>query len=244
MIKRVSTLALGLVALTLCGCGGSSGNSVSSKPEVLFLNASADAPNLSFRLDDGNFATNLAYLGTPGALREIDFRSPAVDGWDVSLHLATTGAEIDRAAIVFNQFTENIVVAHGLQNFGTEPLKRLRFSTFTIDRSRPNGNRAKLIIFHAAERSVGLDTTQITFKTPGDNALFSASPIGAGQSTVLNTDSGNLTFEARNTGTQGNFTTGSQTLAPGGVYLVLIAGLENDPTRPISINFFQLPSTL
>lgn len=243
MVKRLSALALTLAALILVGCGGSS-STLSTDPRILFINASPDAGTVDFKLDDVNSKTALVFSQTDSQFARIEFRGEDVQGWDVSLHQNSNGAEIDREAIVFGQDTDNIVIAHGLLNFGTEQLKRLRFSNFTANLQKPNGNRAKLIIFHAAERATGLDTPQVTFKTPGDNAQFVASPIGPGESTTLNTDSGTLNFEARRTGTDGILGSGSQTLNPGGVYLVLIAGLENDPTRPISINFIELPGTL
>ncbi len=245
MLKRISVLAIFASLLLVGGCGGG-GAASNTKPHVLFINASADAGAVDFRLDDQAQATNLAYAVSPGSFSDIDFHGPDVDGWDVSLHLNSDGSEIDREAIIFGQDVNNIIVAHGLKNFGTDQLKRLRFSNFTADLTRPNGNKAKLFIFHGFELASGSDTPQVTFKTPGDNALFTTSPIDPGTSAVLNTDSGSLTFEARRSGTQGVYATVTQNLTPGGVYLVLISGIENDPVpaNQIAIRFIELPSTL
>ncbi|MFM9874648.1 MAG: hypothetical protein ACKVQS_14425 [Fimbriimonadaceae bacterium] len=245
MVKRLSLLAIFASLLLVGGCGGG-GAASNTKPHVLFINASADAGAVDFRLDDSAQATNLAYAVTNATFSDIDFRGPDVDGWDVSLHLNADGSEIDREAIIFGQDVNNIIIAHGIKNYGLEQLKRLRFSNFTADLTRPNGNKAKLIVFHGFELAAGSDTPQVTFKTPGDNALFTTSPINPGATAVLNTDSGSQTFEARRSGTQGIYTTITQNLKAGGVYLVLISGIEGDPTpaNDITIRFIELPSTL
>lgn len=245
MVKRLSLLAIFASLLLVGGCGGG-GASSNTKPHVLFINASADAGAVDFRLDDDAQATNLSYAVSNGAFADIDYRGPEVDGWDVSLHINASGTEIDREAIIFGQDVDNIIIAHGIRNFGTEQLKRLRFSNFAVDLTRPNGNKAKLIVFHGFELEAGSDTPQVTFKTPGDNALFTTPAIDPGSNSVLNTDSGNLTFEARRSGTQGIYTTVTKNLKAGGVYLVLISGIENDPTpaNDITIRFIELPSKL
>jgi hypothetical protein len=245
MVKRLSLLAIFTSLLLVGGCGGG-GASSNTKPHVLFINASADAGALDFRLDDDPQATNLSYAVSNGAFSDIDFHGADVDGWDVSLHLNSNGTEIDREAIIFGQDVDNIIVAHGIKNYGTEQLKRLRFSNFAVNLTRPNGNKAKLYVFHGFELATGNDTPQVTFKTPGDNALFTTSAIDPGSFALLNTDSGSLTFEARRSGTQGIYTTVTKNLKAGGVYLVLISGIENDPTpsNDITIRFIELPSKL
>lgn len=245
MVKRLSFTFILASLLLLNGCGGG-GSSTSKKPVILFLNASTDSGAVDFRLDDDPEATNLAYAVSNGQFSEIDFKGPEVDGWDVSLHLNSNGTEVERQAIVFNQETDNIVIAHGIRNFGTDQLKRLRFNTFTVDRTIPNGNKAKLIVFHGFELAPGFDTPSVTFKTPGENAQFSTPDIQPGTSSVITTDSGTLTFEARRTGTNGIYTTKTQNLKAGGVYLVLISGVENDPitANQIQIKFIELPGTL
>ena len=245
MVKRLSFSLFLASLLLLSGCGGG-GSSVSDKPIVLFMNASTDSGAVDFRLDDSAQATNLAYAVTNATFSEIDFKGPEIDGWDVSLHLNSDGSEIERQALVFERDSDNIIIAHGLKNFGTDQLKRLRFHTFKVDRTIPNGNKAKLIVFHGFELATGFDTPNVTFKTPGDNAQFSTPEISPGTSAVITTDSGTLTFEARRSGTDGVYTTKTQNLKAGGVYLVLISGVQNDPTpaNQIQIRFIELPGTL
>jgi hypothetical protein len=243
MVKRLSLALIASIAL-LAGCGGG-GGSTAANPELFFINASTDSGAVDFRFDDVARITGLNYTGSSTAFSEIEFKGEDVEGWDVSLHLGT-GDEIERQAIVFGQASDNVVLAHGIRNFAAgDILKKLRFSTFTVDRKRPNGNKAKLIVVHAFELAAGNNTPAVVFKTPGDNALFTTGSIEPGRTNVITTDSGSLTFEARRANTQGIYDTVTQNLAPGAVYIVLISGVENDPVlaNQIKIRFIEIPST-
>lgn len=246
MVKRLSLLAIVALLFMMIGCGGG-GGSTDTRPTVLFVNASADAGNLDFRMDDSGFATGLVYAVSAATLSTIDFKGPDVDGWDVSLHTNPGGTEIDRQAIVFNQNTDNLIIAHGIRNYPAgEPLKRLRFNTFTFDRKSPNGNKAKLIIYHGLELGPGLSTPQVVFKSPGQNSLYTTPPIDPGGNAVITVDSGNQTFDVQRQGTDGVFVTVTQSLQAGSVYLVLISGIDQDPTpaNQAKVTFIQLPGKL
>lgn len=246
MVKRLCLLAIIGALFLLFGCGGSGGSS-DTRPTVLFINASADAGDLDFRLDDSAFATGLAYTVTNASLSAIDYKGPDVDGWDVSLHTNPGNAEIDRQAIVFNRDTDNLVIAHGILNFPAgEPLKRLRFNTFTFDRKSPNGNKAKLIVYHALELGTGLTTPQIVFKSPGQNSLYTTPAIDPGGNAVITVDSGSQTFDVQRQGTDGVFVTVTQNLKAGAVYLVLVSGIDQDPNpdRQAKVTFIELPGKL
>ncbi len=226
-----------LLSVFLIGCGGGGGGTETPKPEIFVINACTDGGSLQMRMDDNAFLSNLVYTSRSTDFFGIDYRGPEVDGWDVSIHDNGTGAELTRIAKVFNNDSDNIVLLHGLRNFGTEFDKRLRTTTFTVNRKVLNGNRARLIIVHAMERSPGLATPAIRFKNPGDNPLVATNDIAPGAVAVLETDSGTATWDVQRAGTQGVFASGSLTLDPGKVYLVLISGVENDPTPANQIQF-------
>lgn len=221
----------------MIGCGGGGGGTDTPKPEIFVVNACTDGGALQMRMDDNPFLSSLNYLTRSTDFFAIDFRGPDIDGWDVSVHDNGTGDELTRIAKVFNNDTDNIVLFHGLRNFGTEFDKRLRTTTFTVNRKVLNGNRARLIVVHAMERSTGLATPSIRFKNPGDNPLFATNDIAPGGTGIIEVDSGTQTWDVQRSGTQGVFFSNSLTLDPGKVYLVLVSGVENDPVTANQVKF-------
>jgi len=247
MIQRL-TLFVGvfLTLLTLSACGGGGGSSADN-PVIMFVSASADAGGLDFKMNDNVEASNLAYLSTTPDFAEFDFKGQDVDGWDVSLHLNVDDSEIDRQAIVFPIASDSLVIAHGIKNFAVgEEIKRLRFTPLSANRLQPNGNKARLIIFHGFERSLGNTTPAVEFRNPSETPLNNTGSINPGASATLLVDSGTQDWEIRRAGASGVFATKTQNLTSGKVYLVLLGGIEDDPTpsKQVSITFIEIPSTL
>ncbi|QYK53916.1 MAG: DUF4397 domain-containing protein [Fimbriimonadaceae bacterium] len=237
-------VCLTLLALSACGGGGGSSQ---DKPVIMFVSSSADAGGLDFKMNDDISASNLAYLGTTPNFAEFDFRGADVDGWDVSLHLTGGGTEIDRQAIVFGIGTDSLVIAHGIKNYSVgEEVKRLRFTPISANRLQPIGNKARLIIFHGFERSAGKSTPAVEFRNPSETPLYNTGSINPGASATLLVDSGSQDWEIRRAGASGVFASKTQNLQPGKVYLVLLSGIEDDPTpaNQVTINFIEIPSTL
>lgn len=233
-------------ALVLTGCGGG-GGTTTPKPEIFFVNASPDAGPVQMRLDDGTSVSNIDYLGRTTGFFEIDFRGPEVEGWDVSIHeQAAPNLELTRIANVFQNNTDNVVLVHGLKNFGGEDLKRFRIANFTVNRRIVNGNRARLIVVHAFENQSGFGTPGMVFKTPGENAQFETGTINAGANATLEVDSGTAVWEVRRAGSEFVYATASLAFDPGGVYLIVVSGLENasDPGKDVRITSISLPTVL
>ena len=247
MTKRFFTWAAIGALFMISGCGGGSTSIDTPEPEIFFVNVSPDAGAVQLRLDDETKFSNVGFLGTSTSFIEVDFKGADVDGYDVSIHeQGGANLELARIAQVFENDTDTVVLVHGLKNFGNEDLKRLRLQNFTVNRTEVNGNRARLIIVHAMERKVGFGTPGIVFKSPGDNAQFQTGTINPGENTVLDVDSGTLPFEVRRAGTEFVYTTSNLTFQPGGVYLVVVTGVEDDPDPAKQIKFtaISLPTVL
>lgn len=244
-MKLSALCALGALVF-LFGCGGGGSGSPNTDPEIYFINGSADAGDVDFRMDDSPAATSLDYLQSSNDFIRFDYHGPDVEGWDVSLNL-TGGAEIERQAIVFPHDSDALVIAHGMLNYPAGELtKRLRFTAISADRDAITGAKARLIIFHGFEREAGKETPNIDFKNPTDNPLNNAPNIAPGGTSTILVDSGTQDWEVRRTGAFGIFASKTQTLDPGGIYLVLISGVENSatPGDEVTINFIKLTAQL
>lgn len=232
--------------LFLSGCGGGGGQS-EVDPRVMFLNASADAGALTLRLNDQDRFAGVPYPSATSGFTSVDFEGPNVDGYDVSLHDATTGAEFDRQAIVFNRDTDNVVLAFGVRSFAIgEEIKRLRLKSFTVDRRRPVANKSRLIVVAAYERGPGEMTPAVRFRTPGDTPLFTTNALNPGDTGAILIDSGTQTWLVRRDQTDTDILQQDLTFSAGGVYLVVVSGIEADPATPRRprVTVIPLPTTL
>lgn len=244
MWKRFCLIGLATLTLLLLGCGGGGGTS-STDPRIYFINGSIDSGTLHFLMDDESAFANAGYLDNSTDFDAFEFKGQDVDGWDVSVQDQTTAFAYDRIANVFPIDSDNIVIAHGLLNFPNgEEEKRLQLSVVNVNRTAPNGNKARLIVFHGLHRSPGNFTPSMVLKTPGQTAQFFTSDIAPGGNAVLNIDSGPQTLEAKRADTTGIFASKTINLDAGGVYLVIIGGIEGDPdiSRQPDIEFIKLPA--
>lgn len=229
-------------AVMLVGCGGNSGGSTLSDPLVQFRNASTDAGNLQLRIDDTTRASG-GYLGGPAEyIRLSPTNDP--DGYDFSIHDAGTGADLVRIAQPLAQDSNTFFIVHGLRTVAAgDDAKRLRLSQFSVNRQRPNGNRARLIVFHGFERSAGLATPSLVFKAPGDNTPFQTGAIESGSTQSIDVDSGTSVWEVKRSDGDVIYVSQSATLVAGGIYVVLISGLEGAPTfaNQPRLTFISIP---
>lgn len=229
-------------AVMLVGCGGNSGGSTLSDPLVQFRNASTDAGNLQFRIDDTVRASG-DYLGGPAEYIRLT-PSTDPDGFDFSIHDGGTGADLVRIAQPLAQDSNTFFVVHGLRTVAAgDDAKRLRLSQFNVNRQRPNGNRARLIVFHGFERPAGLATPSLVLKAPGENTPFQTGAIETGGTQSIDVDSGTSIWEVKRSDGDAVYVSQSTTLVPGGIYVVLISGVEGAPsfaTQP-RLTFISIP---
>lgn len=222
MTRAIGVLVCFVVGLLAVGCGGSGGNGSLPNPVLRFINASPDSVALDLLIDDKTLASAIAYLGSTPAFA-------SVDPGDRDVVMLENGTTLELTAEV-QTFVKNksyLAVALGLENFGTENLKRLRSLVFEVDRTVPNGNKARLFVVHAYNRAAGLDTPNIDFQTPGDNPLFKVPNLSFGSNSAITVDSGVQTFEARRNGTTAVLASGTFTLQAGKLYAAIVTGIED-----------------
>ena len=211
---------MGLMLLA-CGGGGGGGSNLPD-PDIRFFNGSPDSVALNFLLNDDIEGAQLAYLqSTP------DFESFEPEIRDVRIQEDGTSVDLWSEVLDMVEDHSYLVSAIGLENFGSEPLKRIRFLIADLDRTPPNGTRAELIIIHGYNREAGLETPGIDFQTPGDNPQFRTTGIDYATARQLDVDAGNWTFEARREGTETILVSQNITLGGGKIYAVYVLGVEN-----------------
>ena len=246
MFGRFRTLAVVACAfgVLFAGCGGSGGTSSAVKPTMLFINASADTTALDLWLNETILASNFQYLEANADFTPFEFISDDDGAYDVVTQDTNTEEVFDSQNRVFELDTDTIIVSVGLQNFGTEFLKRLQSVFINVNRTAPNGNKARLYVVHALVREAGFTTPQVIFQNPGDNPQFSTGGIDYGSAKDITVDSGPSDWEARRQDADGDviYATQSTTLDPGSVYLVMVSGIENDadPNKQPKITFIKL----
>jgi hypothetical protein len=142
------------------------------------------------------------------------------------VHEDGVNPELDAIAASFSNDNEYLIACVGLENFGTEFLKRLRLRSLAIDLTAPNGNKSRLYVLHAFNRSTGLETPNIDLRNPGDNPQYKVENIAFGDIGTLEIDASTQTFVARRNESESVYATNTGTFVPGGIYLVIVGGLE------------------
>lgn len=248
MFRRYKSSAVAGLALSclLIGCGGSSGTDVATYPTMLFVNASADTTGLDLWLNESVLAADFQYLESNADFTAFEFISDNNGAYDIITQDTVTFEVYDAQNQVFVRDTHSVIVAVGLQNFGTEFLKRLQSITVDIDRTAPNGNKARLYVVHAFVREAGFATPPIKFQNPGQNPQFTTASIDYANSQSITVDSGPMDWDAVRADSDGTvvYASKNQILAAGGIYLVLVSGIENDATtaKQPAITFIELTS--
>jgi hypothetical protein len=219
-LLKVMLAALTIAAMVGCGGGGGGGSSV-PKPTIKFLNASPDSTALTFLMNDDVRASGLAYLESSPTFVTID-----PNDYDMFVREDGSPEDLDAITATLGADKDFVATAIGLENFGTENLKRIRIVPIEVDMTAPNGSKARLYILHTFNRQVGFDTPAIDFQSPGDNPQYKVTGINFAGAATLTVDSGSQTFEARRAGTENVYATATQALDAGGIYIVLFTGIE------------------
>lgn len=228
------------------GCGGSnfSGSEALPDPKIMFMNASMDSGPVDYFLNEDLKSAGLGYLTSSNDFVTVPFIEDFDGAYDVSVLQSGATVPVDSINQVLERDKAYLVYSCGLLSFEPNVEKRMREAIIEVDRTKPVGNKARLIILHAFCRSAGNDTPVINLQTPGDNPLFKATGIAFGETSVLSVDSGKWTYEARRGDTSGTtiYAEKEVTLQSGGLYFVIVSGLEDaaDPSLRPRIDFIQL----
>jgi hypothetical protein len=221
------------------GCAGSTTGSVTTpNPVVRFINASPNSVGLDLILNDTTIGSNVPYMGSSAT-----FASVEQGDYDVTVQ---ENADPSTAAIETHQLNRDqdfLAVAVGLVTPPNTDLdKRLRCTPFSFNRARPNGDKARLIVIHAYNRSVGNTTTNIDFQNPGDTPRFKVSDIPFGEGRELVVDAGTDTFVARRGNSELELTPQTTfTFVGGKIYAAVVSGVEDEAgSQAPQIKFIEL----
>lgn len=223
MSRWLSGAFLVAVVLTVVGCGGGGGGGGTQAPEptVRFYNGLGDSTAVDFLLDEELEVGDLAFQESTPDFTPQDARVRAVT-------LRETGTTNEIWAEDFNlqRDRDYLVNALGLQNFGSEPLKRARIYLHEIDRKVPNGSVARLYVVHGYHRATGFTTPPIDFQNPGNNPQFKIEEIPVGGIKNILVDATVQTFQARRTATEAVYAQTTFTFGAGKVYVAYVLGQE------------------
>lgn len=221
---RIGILVLVLLAALLAASCGGGGGSTGRNPTIRSYNGSPDAPELDFLRNDDVIAAALAFL-----TGQTEFTSIEPGLTDISVRITGTTDILDSLLLDFPRDVDTVCSTLGLLDYGTEPEKRLRIVVNSIDRRAPNGNVARLNIYHGFIRAPGFSTPNIDFQNPGENPQFRAPDIEFAGTAQLLVDAVPQTFQARRAGSEEVYA--EITLQPGDieagkVYVVYVLGIE------------------
>lgn len=214
-------------AICVAGCGGAtSGVVVLPDPVIRFINVSPNSTGMNMLLNDTLIGNNVPYLGSSASFASIEQGDYDVIVQEKSdLTGETQAIEVRQ----MNRDQDFIGFACGLVTPPNGELdKRLRCAPNTFNRTRPNGDKARLIVFHAYIGAPGIDTPNLDFQNPGDTPRFQTTDIGFGEGRELTVDAGADTFVARRNGTEFEVTPQKTfTFGGGKIYAAIITGVED-----------------
>jgi hypothetical protein len=187
-------------------------------------------------LNDTVTAGSIPYGGSSPNFQTI---SPAT--YDVSITEHSQTQSLFAVTDPLTNNTDYAIVALGEENYGSEFLKRAQVLIVPVNRTAPNGSKAQLYIVNGFEEASGFPTPSIDFTNPGQNPTFSSTGIAPAASASLLVNSGSQDFLVRQTGSQGNIVESVLNLNSGGVYLIIVSGIDGATgTEAPEIQLIQL----
>lgn len=211
--------------MVLFGCaGGSSGGGGNNAPDptVQFYHGVSDGSNYDFLYDEDVLTANLAFRDASAGFQDVDALIH-----DVLIRETGTTNEIWAETFDFQRDRDYLIAALGLENYGAEPLKRAKLTRVEVNRQVPNGNKARIIVFHGFNRAAGFLTPAIDFQNPGNNPLVALRGILYGETQVALIDATNQTLQARRAGTESVFVEDTISFGAGKIYAVFVLGVED-----------------
>lgn len=236
MKMRFGIAVLGLLAIgSLIGCGGS--GSPLPDPNYRFINLCPDA-SLDLLVNDDTEFANVAFMQDP-----TDFKSVKSEIKDFSIEENGSTVIIDSQTNTLAGNTDTLVLAYGLNNFGTEPEKRLRIGFQQINRIAPNGTKSRVYAMNAFNRDLGNQNYSVVFKNPGTLATITFSAVALGGVTMQEIDAGPTTLVAQRENTETEVASVTKTFEAGKIYLMVLTGTESGTgALAPTINFIEIPA--
>ncbi len=227
-MKRIALFGA-LVMVFGCGGGGNNTPDVAPDPVVGFINASANSLALDVLLNETQLSNNVAFLGaSPSSGAVLTFNSFEPGDYDLAIQESATPETqaIEVGTIALDK--SYVIFAAGLVMPPSDEFdKRMRPVLFEFDRTKPNGNKARLLVLHSYNRAVGLETPALDFKSPGDNPTINETNIGFATARQVLIDAGTQKFVARRNGAEFDVTPEATfTFVGGKIYAAIIGGTE------------------
>jgi hypothetical protein len=232
--RKLAIFIIIIAAATMLACGGSGGGTP-LRTYVKFVNC---APDSSAGID---FLVNGVVVNTSAYLGDSAIQSRTPDDVDLSIRSVGSTEELDTIAQLFEADATYLVLATGLTSFSTEFSKRAIVAPVRIDRSRPSGNKARVIVVNALVGEADFPDPVIDFQD-GNLPRFPFSDLNFGthQSQVLDADS--YAYEARFDNSDLAYATRTISFEAGKVYLVIIGGrVEATGSQAPQISVSELP---
>jgi hypothetical protein len=205
----------------LVGCGGGGGGtSTKAYPQLRAVNASPDSGTVDFLLNDTKIASAIGYLGSSA-----DFVKYKSEDYDLTVKNPGAPESLDVLAFTPPENKSLIALISGLKDFGTEFDKRVRVTNFQVDRTIPNGSKARLIVLNAFIAASGASNQTIDFQD-GDRPRFPVTGLDFDENGVVEVDAGTYTYEARRADSDLIYVSSSLTFQAGKIYLVVISGQD------------------
>ena len=224
MTKTFTGLRLIVVAgmvAAMVGCGGGGGGaSTKTYPQIRAINASPDAGSVDFLLNDTKIASGIGYLGSSA-----DFVKHKSEDYDLTIQNPGSAESLDVLAFTPPENKSIITLASGLKDFGTEFDKRIRVTDFQVDRTIPNGSKARLIVLNTFVAAAGASNQTIDFQD-GDRPRFPVTGLDFDENGVVEVDAGTYTYEARRAGSDLVYVSSTLTFQAGKIYLVVVSGQD------------------
>ncbi|MEI7985078.1 MAG: hypothetical protein WCI55_05565 [Armatimonadota bacterium] len=227
-------VAFGLLGGCLLGCGGSSTGQLPD-PNYRFVNLCTDA-NLDMLVDDDIEFTNIAFLDTTTI-----FKSKESKLREYAIQENGSTVIIDSQSQTMSDNTDNLIIAFGLNNFSTENEKRLRFLFQPVNRTVPNGSKARVYGINTFCRDFGSQNFAVIFKNPGTISTINFNPVNFGEVTVQEIDAGPTTLVAQRQNTDTEVATVTKTFEAGKIYVMALTGTESGTgANAPAINFIEV----
>ncbi|MBS1728510.1 MAG: DUF4397 domain-containing protein [Armatimonadetes bacterium] len=236
MKLRSGIVGFALLVLAIVGCGGGS-STILPDPNYRFMNFCPDA-TLDLLVNDDTVNTNVGFLDDTTT-----FKSVKSELKDFSIEETGSTVVIDSQATTLTGNTDTLVLAYGLNNYGTENEKRLRFSFQTVNRIAPNPSKARVYAFNALNRDPGNQNFSVVFKNPGTLSNINFAAVALGGVTMQEIDAGPQTLVAQRENTETEVATVTKTFEGGKIYLMALTGTESGTGNLApTINFIEIPS--
>ncbi|MDX2064149.1 MAG: hypothetical protein SFX74_00245 [Fimbriimonadaceae bacterium] len=222
--------------MTVVGCGGSGGGGgTDQSPQVRSINAVLGVSNLETRINDTLVSSGVPYAAPSNAF----VSTPAADA-DFRIRRAGDPDDLDVLAFVTGQTLSYLVVGIGKLDFGTDVSKRPLLNVINVDRSTPNGTKARIIVINGFLGAPGFDAPTVDFQD-GELPQFPIRNLDFREANTRIIDAGSYTFEVRRSESPEMITSQALTFVSGRVYAVLISGEQGNAAAPPTITSIELP---